>query len=227
MRMPGFGMRALHQVATDEQGRMRVDDLARVVKSLPDGPTIICAQAGNVNTGAFDPMREVVEIARERGAWVHVDSAFGLWARASHDRAFLTDGIELADSWATDAHKWLNVPYDSGLAIVRDPASQRASMAVRAEYLEHAAGAERDNFEYVPEFSPRARGITVYAALRSLGPRGVATMIANGCARAREIADILRAHSRVQVLNDGALNQALVRFGDSDALTRDLAARAQ
>lgn len=227
MRMLGFGMRALHQVATDEQGRMGADDLARVVKSLPDGPTIIVAQAGNVNTGAFDPIGDIAAIARERNAWVHVDSAFGLWARASRDRRFLTDGIELADSWATDAHKWLNVPYDCGIAIVKDASAQRAAMAVRAEYLEHSAGVERDNFEFVPEFSRRARSIPVYAALRALGKRGVETMIDNGCARAREMAEILRADSRVKILNDVVLNQVLVRFGDSDELTREVIARVQ
>ena len=227
LRMLGFGLKGLHHVATDEQGRMRADDLARVVKSLPEGPTIIVAQAGNVNTGAFDPLRDIAGIAKERGAWVHVDSAFGLWARASKDRAFLADGIELADSWATDAHKWLNVPYDCGIAIVRDSSAQRSAMSVRAEYLEHSAGVERDNFEFVPEFSRRARGITVYAALRALGRRGVETMVDNGCARAREMADILRADSRVKILNDVVLNQVLVRFGDSDELTKEVVARVQ
>jgi len=227
LRMLGFGLKGLHHVATDSQGRMRADELARVVKSLPEGPTIIVAQAGNVNTGAFDPLRDIAEIAHERGAWVHVDSAFGLWARASRDRAFLADGIDLADSWATDAHKWLNVPYDCGIVIVRDSSAQRSAMAVRAEYLEHSAGVERDNFEFVPEFSRRARGIPVYAALRALGRRGVETMVDNGCARAREIADLLRADSRVKILNDVVLNQVLVRFGDSDELTKEVVARVQ
>jgi glutamate/tyrosine decarboxylase-like PLP-dependent enzyme len=227
MRMLGFGLKALHQVATDGQGRMRADELARVVQSLPEGPTIICAQAGNVNTGAFDPLREIAAIAQERGAWLHVDSAFGLWARASREHAHLADGIELADSWATDAHKWLNVPYDSGLAIVRDSASQRTSMAVRAEYLEHSAGVERDNFEFVPEFSRRARGMTVYAVLRALGRRGVERMIDNGCARARQMAEILSADPRVKILNDVVLNQVLVRFGDDDEKTRQVVARVQ
>jgi len=227
MRMLGFGMRALHQVATDEQGRMRADDLARVVKSLPEGPTIIVAQAGNVNTGAFDPIREIAAIAHERNAWLHVDGAFGLWARASRHHAHLADGIELADSWATDAHKWLNVPYDCGIAIVKDAASQRTAMSVRAEYIEHSAGVERDNFEYTPEFSRRARGIPVYAALRALGKRGIETMIDNGCARARQMAEILSADARVKILNDVVLNQVLVRFGDSDELTRDVVTRVQ
>src|SRR5438552_4555382 len=227
MRMLGFGQRALHQVPTHDQWRMRAGELARVLASLPEGPTIICAQAGNVNSGAFDPLREIAALARERGAWLHVDAAFGLWARASRDRAFLADGIELADSWATDAHKWLNVPYDNGIAIVRDSASQRSAMAVRAEYLELSAGVERDNFEFSPEFSRRARGVTVYAALRALGRLGIEKMIDNGCARAKQMADLLRADSRVQILNDVVLNQVLVRFGDSDDKTREVITRVQ
>jgi glutamate/tyrosine decarboxylase-like PLP-dependent enzyme len=227
MRMLGFGQRALHQVPTDDQGRMRADGLARLLASLPDAPTIICAQAGNVNSGAFDPLREIAGLAHERGAWLHVDAAFGLWARASRDRAFLADGIELADSWATDAHKWLNVPYDNGIAIVRDSTSQRSAMAVRAEYLELSAGVERDNFEFAPEFSRRARGVTVYAALRALGRLGIEKMIDNGCARARQMADLLRADPRVRILNDVVLNQVLVRFDDSDEKTRDVIARVQ
>jgi glutamate/tyrosine decarboxylase-like PLP-dependent enzyme len=227
MRMLGFGQRALHQVPNDDQGRMLADELARVLASLPEGPTIICAQAGNVNSGAFDPLREIARLARERGAWLHVDAAFGLWARASRDRAFLADGIDLADSWATDAHKWLNVPYDNGIAIVRDSASQRSAMAVRAEYLELSAGVERDNFEFSPEFSRRARGITVYAALRALGRLGIERMIDNGCARAKQMAALLRADPRVRILNDVVLNQVLVRFGDSDEKTRDVITRVQ
>jgi glutamate/tyrosine decarboxylase-like PLP-dependent enzyme len=227
MRMLGFGQRALHQVPTDDQGRMRGDELARVLASLPDGPTIICAQAGNVNSGAFDPLREIAGLAHERGAWLHVDAAFGLWARASRDRALLADGIELADSWATDAHKWLNVPYDNGIAIVRDSGSQRSAMAVRAEYLELSAGVERDNFEFSPEFSRRARGVTVYAAFRALGRRGIEKMIDNGCARAKQMADLLCADPRVRILNDVVLNQVLVRFGDSDEKTREVITRVQ
>ena len=227
LRMLGFGLRGVKTVPADGQGRMRADELARVVKSLPEGPTIIVAQAGNVNSGAFDPLREICEIGHERGAWIHVDSAFGLWARAAKNRRHLADGIELADSWATDAHKWLNVPYDNGIAIVRDSSAQRSAMAVRAEYIEHSAGVERDNFEYVPEFSRRARGNTVYAAIRALGRRGVEQMVENGCERAKQMADILAADPRVKILNDVVLNQVLVRFGDSDELTRDVVSRVQ
>lgn len=226
LRMLGFGTHSMIAVPTDEQGRMIADELARVVENLA-GPTIICAQAGNVNSGAVDPLRRIAEIAREREAWLHIDGAFGLWAAASADRKHLVDGVELADSWATDAHKWLNVPYDSGLAITRHSSAHRSAMSVRAEYLELTAGAERDPFEYTPEFSRRARGIPVYAALRTLGRRGVEAMIDRGCARARQFAELLSRDPRVKVLNDVVLNQVLVRFGDDDATTREVVARVQ
>jgi len=226
LRMLGFGTQSMIEVATDEQGRMIADELARVVENL-SGPTIICAQAGNVNSGAVDPLRRIAEIAHEREAWLHIDGAFGLWAAASADRKHLVDGVELADSWATDAHKWLNVPYDSGLAITRHSSAHRSSMSVRAEYLELTAGAERDPFEYTPEFSRRARGIPVYAALRTLGRRGVEAMIDRCCARARQFAELLSRDPRVKVLNDVVLNQVLVRFGDDDATTREVIARVQ
>jgi len=226
LRMLGFGTRNAHTVETDEQGRMRPSELRRLMENL-SGPTIIAAQAGNVNTGAVDPMRELAAIAREHDAWLHVDGAFGLWGRATPDLRPLLDGIELADSWATDSHKWLNVPYDSGICIVRHSAAHRASMSVKAAYLEQTAGVERDNFEYAPEFSRRARGFTVYAALRTLGRRGVAEMIDRGCARARQLADLLAGHPQVRILNDVVLNQVLVRFADSDEVTRDVVARVQ
>ncbi|HEX8152913.1 MAG TPA: pyridoxal-dependent decarboxylase, partial [Thermoanaerobaculia bacterium] len=187
----------------------------------------VCAQAGNVNTGAFDPLREIGEAARAHGAWLHVDGAFGLWARTSESLRHLADGIELADSWATDGHKWLNVPYDCGIVIVRDRDAQRASMASQAAYLMHTDGRERDPFEYVPEFSRRSRGIPVYAALRYLGTGGVAAMIENGVARAQQMADLLGRDSRVRILTDVVLNQVLVRFGDSDELTRAVVTRVQ
>jgi glutamate/tyrosine decarboxylase-like PLP-dependent enzyme len=192
-----------------------------------NGPTIVCSQVGNVNTGAIDPIREIAAITRERGAWLHVDGAFGLWARASADRRGLLDGVEDADSWATDAHKWLNVPYDNGLVIVRDSAAHRASMTVTAAYLEQTAGAERDQVDWVPEFSRRARGFTVYAALRHLGRRGVESLVDRLCARARQFRDILSKDERVKVLNDVVLNQVLVRFKDDDAATRETVTRTQ
>jgi glutamate/tyrosine decarboxylase-like PLP-dependent enzyme len=226
LRLIGFGSKKATIVETDEQGRLRPAALRNALAKL-EGPTIVCAQAGNVNTGAVDPLREVAAIAHERNAWLHVDGAFGLWGRASRDRAPLLDGAELADSWATDAHKWLNVPYDNGIVIVRDSAAHRASMTVSAEYLEQTAGKERDPLDWVPEFSRRGRGITVYAALRSLGRRGVESLVDRLCARARQMGDLLRKEKGVRVLNDVVLNQVLVRFGDDDEKTRRTIARAQ
>ena len=226
LRMLGFGTRGTIKVETDEQGRMRPEALQRTLSSL-DGPIIVCAQAGNVNTGAVDPLRSVCEIAHARGAWVHVDGAFGLWGRASRATRALLDGVELADSWANDAHKWLNVPYDNGIVIVRDAAAHRAAMTVSAEYLEQTAGGERDPLDWTPEFSRRGRGFTVYAALRTLGRRGVEALVDNGCARARQFASLLGRDPRVKILNEVVLNQVLVRFADSDEVTREVIARAQ
>src|SRR5438067_6707034 len=226
LRMLGLGTRDTIKVDTDEQGRMRPEALERALAAL-DGPIIVSAQAGNVNTGAVDPLRSVCEIAHAKEAWVHVDGAFGLWGRASRDRRALLDGAELADSWANDAHKWLNVPYDNGIVIVRDSAAHRASMAVTAEYIEHSAGVERDPFEWTPEFSRRGRGFTIYAALRALGRRGVEALVDHCCARAQQFAEVLRRHPRVRILNDVVLNQVLVRFGDSDDTTRQVVAHAQ
>jgi glutamate/tyrosine decarboxylase-like PLP-dependent enzyme len=224
LRFLGLGTANAVVVPTDEQGRIRADDLREVLAKL-DGPTIVCAQAGNVNTGAFDPLRALAEIAHERGAWLHVDAAFGMWAAASREKRPLTDGIELADSWATDAHKWLNVPYDCGVAIVRDPTAHRAAMTSTAAYLEQTRGVERDPVDWNPEFSRRARGLTVYAALRALGRRGVEELVDRQCARARQMAHLLAPHGTI--LNDIILNQVLVRFGDSDELTRAVVAGVQ
>jgi glutamate/tyrosine decarboxylase-like PLP-dependent enzyme len=226
LRMLGFGLRHALPVPTDEQGRMRVDALRRLLENVT-GPTIVCAQAGNVNTGAIDPIRELAEVVREHNAWLHVDSAFGLWGRASRKTRALLDGLDLADSWATDAHKWLNVPYDNGICIVRDSAAHRASMTVKAAYLEQTSGVERDAVDWVPEFSRRARGFTVYAALRTLGRKGVEDLVDRCCARARLMAECLAQRHGVRIINDVVLNQVLVRFGDSDELTRDVIARVQ
>lgn len=226
MRYLGFGTRALLRVETDGQGRMRPDRLRRLLENLT-GPTIICAQAGNVNTGAFDPIREIAEAAREHEAWLHVDGAFGLWARTSRTYRGLADGIDLADSWATDAHKWLNVPYDCGVVIVREREDHRLSMTSTAAYLVQTQGVERDAVDWVPEFSRRARGVTVYAALRALGRQGVEDLIDRSCAQARQMADLLRAGEGVEVLNDVVLNQVLVRFGNDDELTRRVIAGVQ
>ncbi len=226
MRYLGFGTRALQRVETDGQGRMRPDKLRELLGHL-NGPAIVCAQAGNVNTGAVDPLREIAAIAHEHEAWLHVDGAFGLWGRATASLRPLLDGAELADSWATDAHKWLNVPYDCGIVIVRDAVAHRASMTTTAEYIEHTAGTERDEFDWVPEFSRRARGFTVYAALRHLGRRGLETLIENNCAQARRFAEVLGRDPRVKILNDVVLNQVLARFSDDDATTRAVITRVQ
>jgi len=215
-----------HRLVRDHGDPGRQAVLRRVMADVR-GPVIVCAQAGNVNTGAIDPLREICEIAHERDAWVHVDGAFGLWGCASRDRRPLLDGVDLADSWATDAHKWLNVPYDNGIIIVRDTAAHRASMTVTAAYLEQTDGVERDEVDWVPEFSRRARGFPVYAALRHLGRRGVESLVDRLCARARQFAEILGRDERVKILNDVVLNQVLVRFSDSDEVTRQTITRVQ
>jgi glutamate/tyrosine decarboxylase-like PLP-dependent enzyme len=209
LRYAGLG--APERVAVDDQGAMRPDAL-----SVADGPTIVCAQAGEVNTGACDPLADVVEAAR--GAWVHVDGAFGLWAAASPRFRDLVRGAERADSWAVDCHKWLNVPYDGGLAIVADRDALRAAMGVSAGYLPVAAG--REPFDHVPEMSRRARAVPVYAALRSLGRRGLAELVERCCEHARRLAAAMEAVDGADVLNDVVLNQVLLRFDDSDAVTR-------
>lgn len=229
----GLGRDRVRVVEADEQGRMRADRLASVLDGVSDGaPLIVCLQAGNVNTGSFDPLAEAIAIARRRdGAWVHVDGAFGMWAAASPELRPLVEGIGLADSWATDAHKWLNVPYDSGLAFVADAeVHQRAMAPPHAAYLEY--GQERDEVSWVPEFSRRARGFTVYAALRTLGRDGVRRLVERCCHLARRMADQLDAADGVEVLNEVVLNQVLVRFepadgGDADAFTREVIRRVQ
>ena len=192
-----------------------------------EGPAIVCAQAGNVNTGAVDPLDELASACAERGAWLHVDGAFGLWAGAAPSTCALTRGAERADSWAVDAHKWLNVPYDSGLVIVADPEAHSAAAGVAAPYLGAATPGQRDPTSFVPEASRRARGIAVYAALRSLGRQGVGELVERCCAHARGMAALLAAAPGVEVLNDVVLNQVLVRFADSDAATRRVVARVQ
>ena len=209
----GLGRSRVTQVPVDNQGRMRVDQLPAL-----SGPTIICAQAGNVNTGAFDPIGEICARARAAGAWVHVDGAFGLWAAAVPDRAHLVAGMAGADSWATDAHKWLNVPYDCGLAFVRDPQALQAAMAVTAEYLPTQTE-QRNPADFTPELSRRARGVEVWAALRSLGRAGLADMIGRNCAQARRFAELLRAGG-AEILNEVVLNQVLVAFGDAERTKR-------
>jgi glutamate/tyrosine decarboxylase-like PLP-dependent enzyme len=233
LQMLGLGGERVKRVATDGQGRMVAESLRQVLAGCK-GPLIVCAQAGNVNTGAFDPLQEIADLTHERGGWLHVDGAFGLWAAASSQLAPLLRGAGDADSWATDGHKWLNVPYDSGIVIVRDRDSHRAAMTISAAYLVQTEGRERDPFDYVPEFSRRARGFTVWAALRSLGRQGVRELVERCCGHARRFAERLGAEPGAVILNDVVLNQVLVRFsrpgaGDeaTDALTRDVIARVQ
>ena len=218
-RYLGFGTRAIHRVESDDQGRMNAEKLRELLATL-NGPVIICAQAGNVNTGAFDPLLQIGQLASDHGAWLHIDGAFGLWARASKTHHALAEGMELADSWATDAHKWLNVPYDCGLAIVKHAEDHRKAMTSAAAYLIQTKGLERDAVDWVPEFSRRARGVPTYAMLRSLGREGIEALIDNSCARAKQIAHLLSAEPGVEILNEVVLNQVLVRFGDSDQTTR-------
>jgi glutamate/tyrosine decarboxylase-like PLP-dependent enzyme len=215
----GLGRNRVQIVPTDAQGRMRTDQLPAI-----NGPAIVCLQAGNVNTGAYDPARELCAWAHEVGAWVHVDGAFGLWAAAAPGRAYLTDGIDAADSWATDAHKWLNVPYDSGLAFVRDPAALKAAMAQSAAY--YVAGEQREPMFYTPETSRRARGVEVWAALRSLGRAGLADLVERTCTYATAFADGLR-EAGYEVLSDVVLNQVLVSFGSDDVTRRVIQAVQQ
>jgi glutamate/tyrosine decarboxylase-like PLP-dependent enzyme len=212
---------------------MRPDELRAILDSL-DRPAIVCAQAGNVNTGAFDPLRPIVAAVRENKGWLHVDGAFGLWAAAAPARRQLVDGLGDADSWTSDCHKWLNVPYDSGIVMVRDAAAHHAAMTLGASYYVETAGGERDNYNWVAESSRRSRGFTAYAALRSQGRDGLAEMIERGCLLARRMADRLAAEPGVEVLNDVVLNQVLVRFsapdGDeaaTDARTREVIAAVQ
>ena len=212
----GFGRNRLVRVPVDGQGRMRADKLPPLTPA-----TIVCAQAGNVNTGAFDPLAEIGQRTREAGAWLHVDGAFGLWAAAAARRAHLVEGAGLADSWATDAHKWLNVPYDSGLAFVRDAGALRAAMAVTADYLPAPDGV-RNPSDFTPELSRRARGVEIWAALRSLGASGLDDLVERCCRYAARFAEGLSA-AGYEVLNDVVLNQVLVSFGDPEETQRVVA----
>jgi glutamate/tyrosine decarboxylase-like PLP-dependent enzyme len=208
----GLGRRRAIRVPVDDQGRMRAEKFPAL------GPAaIVCVQAGNVNTGSVDPVGIVCELAHATGAWVHVDSAFGLWAKASPSLAPLVAGVEQADSWATDAHKWLNVPYDSGLAFVRDSAALGKAMTIAAAYIPKAE--RRDPGQFTPDLSRRARGVEIWAALRSLGKSGLAAMIERTCAHARRFARGLRS-AECEILNDVVLNQVLVSFGDAETTQR-------
>jgi glutamate/tyrosine decarboxylase-like PLP-dependent enzyme len=208
----GLGMKRVIRVPCDKQGRMRTELIPRI-----QGPTIVCIQAGNVNTGAFDPADKICEIAHEKNAWVHVDGAFGLWANATNERRHLTQGVENADSWATDAHKWMNIPYDSGIAFVKNARALTAAMSQNASYLVQTGS--RIPFIYVPEMSRRARGVEIWAALRMLGKKGLADMINRNCDLALVFANKLKS-AGFNILNDVVLNQVLVSFGNPETTSK-------
>jgi glutamate/tyrosine decarboxylase-like PLP-dependent enzyme len=218
LSLAGFGRKRVTLVPTDAQGRMRADQLPRLSPR-----TVVCIQAGNVNTGAFDPAREICEAAKRQGAWVHVDGAFGLWARVSQKYKELTQGFELADSWATDAHKWPNVGYDSAVVLVRDGAALRNSMGIAAAYLE--PGARREPMHHTPEASRRARGVELWAALKTLGRSGLCALIESTCAHAQRFARELQ-EAGFAVLNEVVINQVLVSFGRTE-VTREVIRRVQ
>ena len=227
LRFLGVGSAQIESVPADGQGRLRAELLADALAGSP-APTIVCAQVGNVNTGSFDPLTEIANAVAGTGAWLHVDGAFGLWAAASPRFRHLVAGVERADSWATDGHKWLNVPYDSGIAFCAHPESHRAAMSVRASYLEQIdPDAARDQLDWNPEFSRRARGFPLYAAIRALGRDGVSAMVDRCCDHAARFAELLGAADGVEILNDVVLNQVLVRFGNDDAVTQDVVRRVQ
>ena len=217
-----LGLGAPTPVAVDDEGRIRPDALAEALRDVT-GPTIVALQAGNLHSGAFDPFAECVDIAHERDAWVHVDGAFGLWAAASPQLRHLVVGVEGADSWATDAHKTLNTPYDCGIAVVRDPAASRGALSMRASYLVHSSE-QGDPLDKVPELSRRARGVPVWAALRSLGRTGVAGLVEGLVANARAIADGIAAIPGAEILNDVVYTQVSIGFG-SDERTRAVTER--
>jgi glutamate/tyrosine decarboxylase-like PLP-dependent enzyme len=231
IRLMGLGQKNIRTVRADKQGRIDPDDLRKTL-DVCAGPIIICAQAGNVNTGAFDPFADIVALAKEHDAWLHVDGAFGLWANASPRFKHLALGADGADSWATDAHKWLNVPYDSGIVIIRDREMHRGLKTTRCAYAGPADVDRRDGSQWVPENSRRARGFVLFAALRNLGRKGVRQLIDNCCDRAQEFADQFAELPHAHVLNDVVLNQVLCRLEpesipDPDAFNTAVASRVQ
>ncbi|WP_328805942.1 pyridoxal phosphate-dependent decarboxylase family protein [Paraburkholderia solitsugae] len=234
LRYLGFGERRVVRIATDEAGRMKVAALRTALARCP-GPLIVIAQAGHIMTGAFDPVDEIATLTHARGGWLHIDGAFGLWARAAPARANLAQGFDRADSWATDAHKWLQAPYECGCAFVRDEEAHRRAMTIAASYLPDAGAndAIRDPLHYAPELSRRARGFALWALLRAFGRQGVAAMIERHCVLAQRMARRLAAEPGIEILNDVVLNQFVVQFGageaaqQRDALTVETIARIQ
>ena len=219
LRLIGFGTAVVEEVASDANGAIDVADLEAVLAGGAPGPTIVCLQSGNVNTGACDDLRAACAVARRHGAWVHVDGAFGLWAGASPTRAHLVDGVELADSWSCDGHKWLNVPYDCGFAICAHGQVHAGSLSYTAAYLTGQGGATPALGDLVPESSRRARGFAVWAAFRELGRDGLADLVERGCTLAQRFADGLEAGG-AEVVNDVVLNQVLVGFGSDERTDR-------
>lgn len=225
LRQLGLGAATPVRIPADEQGRMRPDALTDAL-TASSGPAIVCAQAGNVATGAFDAFDPIADACARRGAWLHIDGAFGLWAAAAPSLQHLTGSVERADSWAVDAHKWLNVPHDGAMAIVADADAHVAAMSLAGPYLVADPG-QRDNTNYVPESSRRARAIPIYAALRSLGRSGVAELIERNCAQARRMAERLKRIPRAQIVNDVVLNQVLLQLPGGDDANRAAVAAVQ
>jgi glutamate/tyrosine decarboxylase-like PLP-dependent enzyme len=226
LRFVGLGSGMVERIPVDGQGAIRADAAAAMLAGT-SGPAIVLAQAGNVNTGAVDPLGAIADAAHEVGAWVHVDGAFGLWAASSPAKRPLLAGLERADSWAMDCHKWLNVPYDCGFVAVADREAHYQAMRMSGAYLVPALGRDLDPFDWVPEASRRARATPVYAVLRTLGRDGVAALVDRSCALARRMAERLGAEDGIAILNDVVLNQVLVRFGNDDARTRAVIAAVQ
>lgn len=218
LNLAGLGQKRVTRVPTDRQGRMRADKLPKLKKN-----SLVCIQAGNVNTGSFDPAKEICRWAHESEAWVHVDGAFGLWAAASPKYRHLVSGFELADSWGTDAHKWPNVNYDCGVVMVRDAASLRAAMTMSAAYLQ--PGAQREPANQTPDASRRGRAVELWAGLKSMGKQGLAELIERTCGHAKRFASAL-SEAGYEILNDVVINQVLVSFGSAE-LTREVMRRLQ
>ena len=226
LQMLGLGRERVTRIEADDQGRMRGDALASALDGL-SGPAIVITQAGNVNSGAFDPFIPIADACEAHGAWLHVDGAFGLWAAASPAHRHLVAGVERADSWAADGHKWLNVPYDSGIVMTADPDAHKAAMTISGSYLLKDSDSARDRGDWVPESSRRPRGVPIYAAIRSLGRDGLAAMIERCCSHAAHMAMRLGDAPGVEILNEVVINQVMARFGDDDAATRRVIAAAQ
>jgi glutamate/tyrosine decarboxylase-like PLP-dependent enzyme len=220
VRLLGLGTENLLGLDTDEQGRLTPEALEQALATNPDAPSIVVLQAGELNTGVFDPIESLIPVARRYNAWVHIDGAFGLWAGASPRFRHLVAGVAQADSWATDGHKWLNVPYDCGYAFVADPNAQRAAMGYQASYLVFDS-ASRDQIDWNPEWSRRARGFSTYAAIRELGRRGVAKVVENCCEHARALTLGIGGLPGAEVLWTPVINQGLVRFLDPAGVDHD------